>query len=178
MLDFSLLSFQKAPPIDGWRKRLHLAAEIRDILPSEYALPLPIRRAALRVSDWVPPVHVMSPDGRHFAIHDHVSFLKYSGVNAQEAAMTKAPFPSGCVHIVRHNIASAHFFVIDRVPQLNQAVFPLKPCVCPCLQEWRAEFIGLRRSFASYQRAALAAGAMQSTPVTRLTSRPPMTATS
>ncbi|MBF0119315.1 MAG: hypothetical protein HQK79_10810 [Desulfobacterales bacterium] len=123
-LDYSVLSFQSSPPINDWRKNLRLASEIRDILPSSHALPLPVRNAT---SDhWNVPYAgaiVSTPNKEYLHIHFGAQFLDLVGIEPSNLFLEDHPekIPTKAhIRQVNNKQSKITYFLADWVLELGQ----------------------------------------------------------
>jgi hypothetical protein len=91
VLDLSIITIQKHAPFEDWRS-YRLASEIEEITPSQYALPLKVRKATSQAGEirmGFAPTLVSLSNNQELILHWGQTFLKKTGVKANETKVCK-----------------------------------------------------------------------------------------
>lgn len=121
MHDKALVMFSKRPPYFWYQPEMvHWADEIADILPSDFALPLDVRRATLEKQEvrmGFAPVGIVDSQGREYTLSHETNFLNAEGLKGKEVRL------SGRQRGWKKRVLPTpveHYYFVDWFPQCEE----------------------------------------------------------
>jgi len=129
MLDKSLLTFKTVPPLEPYQKKIRLLKDVADILPSDFALPAPVRAASCRSQQEKigrAPTWVESPEGRRFCLNWTVNFFDSKGFQGKgmRLASPQSPKRKGRVAVLNEPMDDITFFIGDWSEKVRELLNP------------------------------------------------------
>jgi hypothetical protein len=123
-LDKCLITFSSSPPLADYQRNARLVTEVAGILPSDHALPRPVRLASSRSSEvrGMGPTYVRSADGRLFCLNWVVNFLDQKGALGRDMALVPQP-PARRppqTTLVTEELEKINFIIADWSPKVRE----------------------------------------------------------
>jgi hypothetical protein len=116
-IDPAVVWITKRPPIDDVTSRIRLYQNIAAVEPSQFALPMDLRRATVlahEVRMGLAPTRVVATNGTPFVLHWATSLFYQNGIHGSEIRLSAKPFRMDkTVTIAETDFAHAVFFFAD-----------------------------------------------------------------
>ena len=116
-IDPALLWITQRPPVDDFTTRIRLYQDIGAVEPSQFALPMDVRRAtflAPEVSMGFSPTRVVATNGTPFVLHWGASLFRQGGITGNEIRLSAKRFDRNeSVTIAEADFTHATYFFAD-----------------------------------------------------------------
>jgi hypothetical protein len=128
VIPLAIVSFQKHPPFESWRNN-KLATDIREISPSQFALPFEIREETSKAAEirmGFAPTVVKLSNNEKVILNWTQSFIKMKGINTSETKLCKERIDTENMPDIYNLDSNITYFIVDPDPFV-QAAFKSTP---------------------------------------------------